>query len=236
MVYRKISPDMKQRALQLIDEGWEIDVVADVLGVASKSIGRWTNNYDIHGRVDPPSVLRGRRRILNAEAISGLLQLIRESPILFLAEIREWLALYHDQPISTTALHDNLREVGITQKILRKAATERDDFARAEWITHMTANYTARQMVILDESSKDGRTIIRKYGRAPRGEDPVLAVSLDRGIRYSILPALTLDGYTAVRVVEDPLMGQSSMTLLSMMWLVPSRLIIALLLLLRSLR
>jgi transposase len=160
MVYRKISPDMKQRALQLIDEGWEIDDVAEVLCVASKSIGRWANNYDIHGRVDPPSVLRGRRRILNAEAISGLLQLTRESPILFLQEIGEWLALYHDQPISTTALHDNLREIGITRKILRKAATERDDVAQAEWITYMTANYTARQMVILDKSSKDGRTII----------------------------------------------------------------------------
>jgi len=79
-------------------------------------------------RVDPPSVLRGRPRILNSEAID-LHELIRGTPTLFLDEIGEWLALYHDQPISTTALHDNLRELGLTYKILRKAAAEHDDHA-----------------------------------------------------------------------------------------------------------
>ena len=208
MVYHKISPDMKQRALQLIDEGWEMQDVADILGVASKSIRRWANNYDTHGRVDPPSVLRGRPRLLNSEAISDLQELIRETPTLFLDEIGEWLALYHDQPISTTALHDNLRELGLTHKILRKAAAERDDLARAEWLTYFISNYTARQMVVLDESSKDGRTLIRKYGRAISGQDPFLELPFsDRGIRYSILPALTLDGYIAVRVVEGSIDG-----------------------------
>jgi transposase-like protein len=42
MIYRRISSDMKQRALRLVDEGWEMEDVANVLGVASKSIGRWT--------------------------------------------------------------------------------------------------------------------------------------------------------------------------------------------------
>jgi len=53
MVYRRISPDMKQRSLQLIDEGWEMEDVANVLGVASKSIRWWTDNYDMHRHVDP---------------------------------------------------------------------------------------------------------------------------------------------------------------------------------------
>jgi hypothetical protein len=78
---------MKQRSLQLIDEGWEMEDVANVLGVASKSIRRWTDNYDMHGRVDPPSVLRGRPHILNSEAISDLHELIRGTPTLFLDEI-----------------------------------------------------------------------------------------------------------------------------------------------------
>ena len=63
-------------------------------------------------------------------------------------------------------------------------------------------------MVILGESSKDDRTLIRKYGRALSGIDPVLTVSLDRGIRYSILPALTLDGYIAIRAVEGSINGE----------------------------
>ena len=62
-------------------------------------------------------------------------------------------------------------------------------------------------MVFLDESSKDGHTIFRKYGRAPLGERPVIQESVDRGTRYSILPAITVDGYIAVRVVEGSVDG-----------------------------
>lgn len=67
--------------------------------------------------------------------------------------------------------------------------------------------HTAVEMVFLDESSKDGRTLIRQYGRAESGETPVEVLPFERGERYSILPALTLDGYIAVRVVPDSVDG-----------------------------
>ena len=40
------------------------------------------------------------------------------------------------------------------------------------------------------------------------GDDAILQVSLDRGVRYSILPALTVEGYIAVRVVEGSINGE----------------------------
>ena len=48
MVFRKISADMKQRVLRLIDEGWEVAEVAEIFGVSSKSVERWENNYEVH--------------------------------------------------------------------------------------------------------------------------------------------------------------------------------------------
>ena len=146
--------------------------------------------------------------MLSAGAMADLRELIQESPELFLDELRLWLALYHDIQISTTALHDNLRQLGLTRKIIRRAAAERDHELRANWMYDILSTYSAEQMVIIDESSKDGRTLIRKYGRAASGDDPVLTVSLDRGMRYSILPALTLDGYIAVRAVEGSINGE----------------------------
>ena len=119
MVYRKISMDMKKRALQMLDEGWDVCDITDALTVSPDSIWHWQGKYNIHGCVNPPSILQGHRRLLNAAAIEDLLELIQESPSLFLDEITEWLALYHDQPISTTALHDNLRDLGITHKKLQ---------------------------------------------------------------------------------------------------------------------
>ncbi|KAF9241396.1 hypothetical protein BU15DRAFT_44929 [Melanogaster broomeanus] len=82
MVYRKISTDMKQRALELLEIGWEVDEVTEALGMSSRSINRWADNYEEHGRVDPPSVLRGRPRLLNTAVLTDLHALIHETPSL----------------------------------------------------------------------------------------------------------------------------------------------------------
>ncbi|KIK91910.1 hypothetical protein PAXRUDRAFT_606692 [Paxillus rubicundulus Ve08.2h10] len=148
MVYHKISTDMKQRALELLEMGWEMDEVTEAL-------------------VDPPSVLRGRPRILNAAVLTDLRDLIHETPSLFLDEIGDWLAIYHDQPISTTALHDNLRDIGLRLKVLKRTAAQRDEVARTQWRIKMLSTYASHQLVFVDESNQDGRTLVRLYGRAP---------------------------------------------------------------------
>jgi transposase len=76
------------------------------------------NNYDEFGRVDPPSMLRGRPRILTYGVTEDLRQLISQTPSVYLDEIAEWLAIYHGQPISITALGNNLRGLGLTYKLL----------------------------------------------------------------------------------------------------------------------
>ncbi|KAF8237323.1 hypothetical protein L208DRAFT_1248492 [Tricholoma matsutake] len=141
MGYQNISADMKQQALQLFDEGWEMAEVVEVLNVSSKSIRPWDHHYETHGCIDPLSALRGQPQIMNAKAIEDLHELICETPSLFLEEIGEWLALYHNLPISTTALHDNLWELGLTYKLLWKAAAEQDEVAQAEWLLKIT-NFT----------------------------------------------------------------------------------------------
>ena len=41
MVYRHISTDMKCRALQLLDNGWELEEITEVLGISKESVDRW---------------------------------------------------------------------------------------------------------------------------------------------------------------------------------------------------
>lgn len=131
MPFRKINNGVKERTLQLIAEGWPLEQVIEAMGVSRRSINRWADNYEDFGSVKPPAVITGRPRVLNPTAVEGLYDLLVESPELYLDEIAEYLALYHDLPISTTALHDNLTELGLTWKIMRRAALERDDALRA---------------------------------------------------------------------------------------------------------
>ncbi|KAG2346613.1 hypothetical protein BDR05DRAFT_878106 [Suillus weaverae] len=174
MVYQRISRDRKERALYLLlEEGWDIERIAVALGVSSRSIERWEAHYDEHGHINPSTPIMGRPRLLDQVMTDEIHELLAETPSLLLDEIGEWLAIYHHQLISTTALHGNLRDLGLTCKRLKRAAAERDDGFRADWLHNMTTNYTAEQLVFLDD----------------------------------VLPALTIDGYMAVRVVEGSIDG-----------------------------
>ena len=130
-----------------------------------------------------------------------------ETTDLYLDEIAEWLLLYHNLPISISALSNNLRNLGLSRKLMQRNAAERDHELRAAWMYDVLATFTAEQFVVLNESSKDGRTLYRRYGRAPAGcrASSSATAPLERGTRYSILPALTVDGYItciAARAVE----------------------------------
>ncbi|KAJ7732291.1 hypothetical protein B0H16DRAFT_1224848, partial [Mycena metata] len=52
------------------------------------------------------------------------------------------------------------------------------------------------------ESSKDERTIFRKRGRAPSGQRAEIDANFVRGERYSILAAITIQGYIGTRIVS----------------------------------
>uniref|UniRef100_A0A0W0FAC0 Tc1-like transposase DDE domain-containing protein n=1 Tax=Moniliophthora roreri TaxID=221103 RepID=A0A0W0FAC0_MONRR len=169
----------------MVTEGeWDIEDVAEVFGVLTRSIARWEEQFDQDGFYTRHKGLAGRPRRLSAPVVEEITKLLQENPSLYLDEIIDWLALTHEQPISIGALCDNLRELGLTWKQARNIAAQRDEF------------------VFIDESGKDGHTMIHNYGRAPKGSTPEVEVNHDRGIRYSILPALTLDGYIALHVVE----------------------------------
>ena len=57
-------------------------------------------------------------------------------------------------------------------------------------------------IVTADESSKDDRTIYRRCGRSPSGMPAPASAQFVRGERYSLLAAMSVDGYVSTRVVE----------------------------------
>lgn len=73
---------------------------------------------------------------------------------------------------------------------------------RAHYLGIIGENYTSNQLIFLDESAKDERTLSRLYGYSPRHTRAHKKVVFVRGKRYMILPALTLDGFVAVDIFE----------------------------------
>lgn len=68
--------------------------------------------------------------------------------------------------------------------------------------------------VALDESAVDNRTGQRNYGWSQLGQPCVRRMSFLRGTRYSILPALTVNGIVALEIIEGSITKEIFLTFL----------------------
>lgn len=73
---------------------------------------------------------------------------------------------------------------------------------RGHYLGTIGEHYTRNQLIFLDESAKDERSLSRLYGYSPRNTPAQKKVVFVRGKRYTILPALTMEGFVAVNVFE----------------------------------
>ncbi|KZV99808.1 hypothetical protein EXIGLDRAFT_762271 [Exidia glandulosa HHB12029] len=119
--------------------------------------------------------------------LHAVLELCEQTPKAYLCEIKSWIAMRQQKIVSKSALHNILRSVGYTYKHLRKEAAEHDEEHRAVFHHITTAPSTVTMAVLL----------------------PTLVQLLQHRLRVvsDICPALTLDGYIAVKIVEDSFDG-----------------------------
>ncbi|KAJ3729811.1 hypothetical protein C8R42DRAFT_570727, partial [Lentinula raphanica] len=176
-----ISHDMKQQALQLLSDDWSIIDIVEVLGVSAKSIARWQDNYDTHEHVMPQFAIQRRRHILTSSMMLDIQALLQEDPSFYLDKISEWLAIFHDKPISLGTLCMNLKDFGLDWKMMRRPAKQRNELLRTCWMDYILNTFSPNQLVFLDESSKDGRTLARCFRRALSGQTPKIFVDHNRG-------------------------------------------------------
>ena len=115
--------------------------------------------------------------------------------------------IFHDIAISTSALQETLERAGLTWKVLHKIAIERDEVQRAEFLHNIQHGFsgTGDEFVVVNESSKNEHTLTCHYGCAPIGKDTILTAPFVCGDRYSLVAAMSKNGYPASRIVPGSL-------------------------------
>ncbi|THU87052.1 hypothetical protein K435DRAFT_682351 [Dendrothele bispora CBS 962.96] len=171
---RKISSDLKEAALRMWDHGWELSDICAALVVSPRSMYRWRSLFEELGSVNrPPSVLRGRPRIIGMLSLQACRDIYARNSDTYLSELQWYLAIEHDIAISISALQANLEKaVDLTRKVLHKIAIERDEQRRTDFRNGIT-----------DPHYFTGNVFVR-------------------GTRYSLAAAMSTKGYIATRVVE----------------------------------
>jgi hypothetical protein len=102
------------------------------------------------------------------------------------------------------------RDLNLTRKKLEKRAREATVIEQRAYARRLGQVYMyPEQLVFIDETSKDGRSIARKYGWSVKGTKCIVAMPSSRGKRLSVLAALDIRGFFSWAYTEDTFTRQS---------------------------
>lgn len=87
----------------------------------------------------------------------------------------------------------------ISRQVLKKEAMERSQLIRNDYMLRIS-EYSANQLVFLDESAANEHTPYRKFGWSAYGISPKTIRPVKRSERWSILPAYSLNGVLATHI------------------------------------
>ena len=83
----------------------------------------------------------------------------------------------------------------VTHKKIEKVNPDADSVLQAHWLAKVITCYTASQLVIVDESTTNERTVDRHWGWSPKGVAYRQPQSSVRSSRWSILPTIGINSY-----------------------------------------
>jgi transposase len=113
-----------------------------------------------------------------------------------------------DVQVSIATVHNTLERARWSRKAVKARAAERSAPLRNAWIG-IQKSWTADQLVCLDESASNERTGDRKYGWSPIGIECGVARPIKRSEKWSILPALTVDGYLSYSITQGSITAEA---------------------------
>lgn len=99
-----------------------------------------------------------------------------------------------------------------SRKVTRRFAQQRDNELRA-WYQTKIKGYSLDQLIFIDESAANERAGFRRFGWSPIGTHCNHTANFNRQKRWTVLPALSVNGY-----LNSPLIFQGSVTQELFVW------------------
>jgi len=205
---RRIAYNLAEMVASELRIGIEpLDVLDHYPEVGRATIYRISRSLRLLGTsYPPPSTHLGRRRRITPFIEEDLVDLLSTRPTLYLDEIAYHLLVEHGVAVSEATISNTLRRISFSRKVTQRVAAQRNEAKRLEYYINL-ASYTAKQLVFVDESAANERTLDRKYGWAPKGFPAIDIKILHRSTRWSILPAYTVDGYPENTLITQGLVN-----------------------------
>jgi len=165
--------------------------IAANLNIAISTAHRVYTIFEQTGNIDP------KRREYTAITIDervtqAILAIVFDCPYLFLAEITDKVYECTGVKVSPSAVCNTLYKNGLTRKKVQRIAKQRSAIHRGDYLAEISM-YNTNMLVFADETGKDSRDSIRRYGYAVQGEVAQSAITMTRGTRISTIAAMWIN-------------------------------------------
>lgn len=166
------------------------------------AVYRCIKRFRLYGTVNPQvDQNRGRPKVITPEIRDFLLDELIADGTVWQAELQERVAMLFGVWVSQPSISRCISSLDFTNKVVQRRASQRDPIARALFEEELHT-FRLVQLVYLDEVDCREANAYRRYGFAPRGLPCVDIRHYHKHVKWSVLPALTKDGY-----LPDPLIG-----------------------------
>ncbi|KAK9489364.1 hypothetical protein V1508DRAFT_428250 [Lipomyces doorenjongii] len=188
--------------LFMAESGSSVDQIAKELGCCTKTVKRIKHNFKLwQSHQSPPEGRLGRPSKINDAMLVDLLEHLLRHPLADLEDMRSFIYDQFGVIVSASNISRTLKKNSWTKKKIRKNAAERSQALRDDWLLQLS-DWTAEQLMFVDESAANEKTGDRKDGWAPVGVTPDESVPAFRSERYSVLLCYTVDGYIACNILR----------------------------------
>ena len=206
----KALPDhLRHRIVTHLRAGHRPVDIARVEGVGYVTVYRIRTNLYAYGEPSFPQEYHSRsgpKYSVDRAACEALQKFIQSKPWAYQSEMQDFLLDECAIAVDQSTISRTLKRLQITNKSLRREAAERCQDLRINFIL-VRAQFTASQLIFVDESAANEHTCLRKRGWSELGIKATISVPLARSERYSILPAYCVDGILSHFIYQGSITG-----------------------------
>ena len=192
----RYDDSLRQLVANCIEDGGSTADIVDRLQVSERLVQRYRKNILTFGTHKPPLIsLSHRPKSIDPVARDALQELLDTNGTLMLDEIQDWLVEEFGIECHLSTISRCLKEMRVTHKKTERVVEQQDAELRSQWLWKTAVWYKPNQLVFVDESAASERTKDRRWGWSMKGIPCRVKQSSLRSNRWSVLPAIGVNGY-----------------------------------------
>ena len=192
--------------------GYTYQRIASNLSVDPSTVWRTVRLFHNTGSVSKKRYNKDNLpRKINDSILFVILQVVLETPGIFLREIQAHVEYLTGTTVSTSTICRALHEQRFSRTRMQLVARQRDEFLRATYVAEMSV-YDAEMFVFLDETGSDRRNALRRRGYSWRGKPATSHKLLVRGERLNSIACISMEGVLECTTVTGSVDGDTFFT------------------------